>query len=135
MLHFIYSSLYFSATFFQYTIIGNKMEAFAMNNTTLKFGWLSPAGELWECCSYDHCSTARKIVDKYGYATIQHRCADDCLMANGWAYIGTSEFDYEYRIGWKNFLTDYQKNFLRPYFEDPTTPVNLIARQRWESEL
>ena len=100
----------------------------------LKTGWLSPIGDLFECDTYTHCRTAREIVYKFGYAWGEYKSADNCLMAKGWAYIGISEFDYEWRIGWGKFLTEYQKNFLKSYFEDTQRPVNIIAKARWESE-
>ena len=34
----------------------------------LKLGWLSPDGELVECNSFDHISSASEICDKLGYS-------------------------------------------------------------------
>ena len=33
-----------------------------------KLGWLSPDGELVECNSFDHISSASEICDKLGYS-------------------------------------------------------------------
>lgn len=99
-------------------------------------GWLSPAGELHKCDSWNHVEKAREIVDSYRYQTITHRSVDDCLMAHGWVYIGISTFlCHEWRIVWEKFLTPYQINFLKPYFEEPVLPVNSVARMRWEREV
>lgn len=99
----------------------------------LKIGWLSPSGELVECCSYDHIAAAKEIADTRGMAAAWH--PDDALMGAGWAYIGLSSFGTrELRIGWGKFLTDYQKNFLKPYFENEFIPVNGVAMMRWAEE-
>ena len=99
----------------------------------LKTGWLSPSGDFWECPCYEHICTAVEIVSKFNYMQIG-KSADDILYCNGWAHIGISTFGpNEWRISWKNFLTDYQKNFLKPYFED-YYPVNSISLYRWKTE-
>lgn len=100
----------------------------------LKTGWLAPDGSFFPCYSYDHAEEAREIVTKLGYSTIEYPHADDNLMAHGWCYIGISSFFcHEWRIGWNKFLTDLQKNFLKPYFESDL-PVNDFAKMRWERE-
>lgn len=92
-------------------------------------------GDLVECTSYDHVATAEGIVKKIGLSLPEKRHSDDALMEAGWAYIGVSSLGLpEWRIGWKHFLTDYQKNFLKQYFDDPKRPVNEMARYRWAEE-
>lgn len=114
-----------------------------MKYEELNTGWLSPAGEFFPCHSYDHNEEARVIVSKFGYSdlcqdeygTQKIIHADDNLMAHGWVYIGISTFFcHEWRIGWGKFLTEIQKRFLRPYFEESDLPVNEFAVYRWKQE-
>jgi len=106
----------------------------------LKTGWLSPDGELYECSSYDHVSTAHEIIDRFNIACglddkLRTIPDDDILLQHGWVYIGISCFlCHEWRIGWTKFLTEYQKEFLRPYFEDEIK-VNSLAVDRWNTEV
>lgn len=105
----------------------------------LKLGWLSPDGELYECGSYDHVSEASKIIKRFDlndvdtdFKKIPH---DDLLLNKSWVYIGISCFGkHEWRIIWNKFLTQYQKDFLKPYF-DNIIPVNAVARCKWEREV
>ena len=107
--------------------------------SNLKQGWLSPLGELYECGSYDHIDAADKIMRIYKYSNITPHtgfsaASDDILRSNGWVYIGISSWGcHEWRIGWKNFLTESQKAFLKPYFDD-TLPVNEFAAIRYKEE-
>lgn len=100
---------------------------------------VSSRWKLFKCHSYDHIAKAKEIVDKLGYSYIgpegKRVHADDNLMAHGWCYIGISCFMYhEWRIGWEKFLTEYQKQFLKPYFEESDLPVNDFAVMKWEQE-
>lgn len=110
-----------------------------MRYEELNTGWLAPDGSFFECCSYDHVSTARELVDKFGYPDIvdlQRIPADDNLMNHGWCYIGISSFlSHEWRVGWNKFLTENQKRFLKPYFEESDLPVNEFAVMRWKREV
>lgn len=107
---------------------------------TVITGWLSPSGEFVPCNSYDHIATARELVERFQYQNIMRKGRnlpdDDILLENGWAYIGISVlFSHEFSIGWKSFLTDYQKQFLQPYFNgEYNLPVNSVAKMRWEYE-
>lgn len=107
---------------------------------SLKQGWLSPTGEFFSCGSYDHLSLARDLsepllIPDIDPQTLRKISADDKLLDSGWVYIGISSFlCHEYRISWKRFLTDNQKNFLRPYFEQDYLPVNSVSSQMWEEE-
>ena len=110
-----------------------------MTTSGLKTGWLSPNGELYECTSYDHTDAARKIVSVFGYSPVTEQnyswSADDILMANRWVYIGISSLGVkEWRIGWKTFLTESQKIYLKPYFEDQHIPANAVAKERYKEE-
>ena len=103
-------------------------------NDDLKTGWLSPTGDFHPCYSYDHISEARSITGKFKYSECKN--PDEELMNAGWVYIGISSFMcHEWRIGWRKFLTDYQINFLKPYFEDSLIPVNDYAVLKWKREV
>lgn len=106
-----------------------------MDNNELKVGWLSPSGELVECPYFDHYSTAKRLVNKLGYASQTNVANDDILMEHGWVHIGISLLGVkEWAIFWEGFLTESQKNFLKPYFEDEERPMNITALCRWEEE-
>jgi len=96
----------------------------------LKTGWLSPDGDFYPCAVYEHLSLARKILqDEYANR------ADEKLQNKGFAEITISQLGIkEWRVYWKNFLTEQQKNFLKPYFEDNILPMSDIIRIRWERE-
>lgn len=101
----------------------------------LATGWLAPDGSFFECHSYDHNAEAKEIVDKIEYECTDNHY-DDFLMKKGWVYIGISSYGrHEWRIGWKNFLTNAQKVFLKPYFEESHIPVIEYAVWKWESEV
>lgn len=103
----------------------------------MKTGWLSPDGDMISCGSYDHIKTAHDLVQQCRYKTFfndKNHPDDDTLMHYGWAYIGKSELDSNYRIGWSGYLTDAQKNVLRPYFEDGTA-IDIWCRKRFEAEI
>lgn len=102
----------------------------------MKTGWLSPCGDFTECGCYEHLKAADKIVELFGYATFFNdriNDSDDTLMYYGWAYIGKSSIDHTYRVGWERFLTEQQKAFLAPYFEE-AVPMDEFSRYRYESE-
>lgn len=110
-----------------------------MNNKELKIGWLSPDGSFFECDAYGHTEEAREIVDKFGYSNInlegRYMQEDDNLMSHGWCYIGMSDFMCnEWRICWNKFLTENQKQFLNPYFENDDLSINKLSIWRWEQE-
>ena len=108
-----------------------------------KLGWLSPLGEFIPCGAYEHISVAEDICNRLNLSPIDFDIAnsslrsayDDILMNYGWVHIGISELDHDYRIGWNKHLTDYQKNFLKKYFESDIIRVNSIARIRWDREM
>lgn len=103
------------------------------NYEDLKTGWLSPAGDFFPCFSYDHNEEAREILKTLGRDYPHH--PDDELMEAGWVYIGISSFlVHEWRIGWNKFLTEYQINFLKPYFESDLS-VPDYTKWRWKREV
>lgn len=96
----------------------------------LQTGWLSPDGDFYPCRVYEHLSLARKILkDEYTNRP------DEKLQDSGFAEITISQLGVkEWRVYWKNFLTDQQKNFLKPYFEDEIFPMGNIVKMRWDRE-
>ena len=88
-----------------------------------KLGWLSPDGELVECNSFDHISSASEICDKLGYSYTNARgnTPDDVLLAHGWLHLTYSMLDHEYRIYYAYFnhvrLTEAQRAYIRPFKE------------------
>ena len=113
----------------------------------MKLGWLSPSGEFIECGYWEHLAIAHELVEKYYTTTIvtpnivsipsntKITPDDDLLLENGWVYIGISSFGTrELRIGWKKFLTEHQKYFLKPYFEQTEIDINSVAKLRWDEE-
>lgn len=101
-----------------------------VDKNELKTGWLSPSGDFYPCAVYEHLSLARKIL-KNEY---ENR-PDEKLHDRGFAEITISQLGTkEWRVYWKNFLTEQQKNFLKPYFEDDVFPMGSIVRTRWERE-
>ncbi len=102
-----------------------------MSRTTeLETGWLSPNGDFYPCGVYEHLSCARKILnDEYANR------ADEKLQDSGFAEITISQLGVkEWRVYWKNFLTEQQKNFLKPYFENEVFPMDDMVKMRWERE-
>lgn len=101
----------------------------------LKCGWLSPRGEIVPCEWYEHLSAAEKLVEKYDYRHSTLRHADDILLFCGWVRISQSAIGRkEWHISWDNFLTESQKNVLRPYFEDDEVPMSFGSKCWWERE-
>lgn len=105
----------------------------------LNTGWLAPDGSFYACNHYEHVETAGEIVNKYNYSEFdsegKHIPADDNLLNRGWCYIGIFLFwVHEWRIFWNKYLTEYQKRFLKPYFENGGLPVNDISKLDWEKE-
>ena len=96
----------------------------------LKTGWLSPNGDFYPCRTYEHIGTAQKIL-KDDNANL----ADEKLYSLGFVSITISQLiRKEWHIYWKNFLTEQQKNFLKPYFEVNTFPVGAATKIRWDKE-
>lgn len=102
----------------------------------LKTGWLAPDGTFIYCKTQDHFYMANEIAEKYGYLQPLGISVDDLIMNYGWVHISISTFlSHEWHIWWNKPLTEYQKNFLRPYFEESEIPVSIGAQACWEREL
>ena len=104
-----------------------------------KLGWLSPDGELVECNSFDHISSASEICDKIGYSYTNARgnAPDDVLLAHGWLHLTFSLLDHEYRIYYAYFnhvrLTEAQKAYIPPFKEMGYTFGDLFETT-WEED-
>ena len=95
----------------------------------LKTGWLSPNGDFYPCGVYEHLSLAREIL-KDEIANTDDEKLHDC----GFVSISISQLGVkEWRIYWKHFLTEAQKNFLKRYFEDDMAE-GITTNMRWERE-
>lgn len=101
-----------------------------------KIGWLDPTGTMIECGHSDHIATARTLVDLYHYQNPDHLPEDDVLLKHGWVHVTMSLLgNREWCIWWENRLTDYQKNYLRPYFEESEIQPFFGSLCKWESEM
>ena len=98
-------------------------------------GWLAPSGLLYECEIYEHYYLASKIIHDFNYSFNSTESDEDLLLECGWARITRSLMSGEYVIYWDNFLTDYQKNCLKPYFEDNTIKISKTCRLDFEEEM
>lgn len=110
-----------------------------MERTDFNIGWLSPDGSFFKCSSYDHTDTAEELVGKLNYPKVsmenRYIHADDNLMSHGWCYVGVSDFQHnEWRISWNKFLTEYQKQFLKSYFENEDINISRLSMWKWLQE-
>ena len=89
-----------------------------------KLGWLSPDGELVDCKSFDHISSASEICDKLGYSYTNARgnTPDDVLLAHGWLHLTFSLL-----------LTEAQRAYIRPFKEMGYTFGDLFETT-WEED-
>ena len=83
-------------------------------------GWLSPDGDLWKCDYYEHDATAEEICEKLN---ISHNTGffdrDRTLYSLKWCKLAISILGTkQYWVHWERPLTDYQRNFLKEYFEN-----------------
>ena len=101
----------------------------------MQTGWLAPNGDFYKCSLYEHIDVAREIIDKLAVQRNGQHHPDEILLSAGWVQITRSLLgNKEQNIFWKKFLTDYQKLFLRPYFENNDEYVSSVARMRWDRE-
>lgn len=103
----------------------------------LKLGWLSPEGEFIQCQHYDHTSVANDILNRLDNRTsyFQYHRPDDKLLELGWVHISIDILGKrELVIYWNKFLTEIQKEFLKPYFETTLIDVSFSCKAKWEKE-
>lgn len=98
-------------------------------------GFLSPSGELRECASYDHLSTALDICEELGRHCYNGLAAEDYLLDQGWIVIRAR--DVYGRIGYPRLddgqtivhLTDVQRAWLVEHYIDfPTDKQRSVDR-------
>ena len=92
-----------------------------------KLGWLAPDGSFLECGCFEHVSVAKELVEKF-YPNEPSSHYDDVLLDKGWVHIGISAIDHDYYFWWNKFLTEPQKQFMKPYFETDGR-LNLVWRR------
>lgn len=100
----------------------------------MQTGWLDPTGTFYPCKVFEHVEMANDLVDLLKIESPTYH-GDETLLKNGWVQITRSLLGVkEQNIFWEKFLTEYQKQFLRPYFEENDEPVSSTAMKRWEFE-
>lgn len=101
----------------------------------MQTGWLSPAGCFCPCEVYEHYDTAVKLVARIYPEIMDDECEDVTLLKRGWVQITRSQMGQKTQnIYWDKFLTEPQKQFLRPYFEENNELVASISVQKWKFE-
>lgn len=107
-----------------------------MNMDELKCGWLAPDGSFFPVGYAEHLAVARDILAQMNLqAADTKNMPDEVLLNRGWASITIlSLLDHGWEIAWRNHLSDYQKNFLKPYFENGLLPATKNTQQRWNLE-
>lgn len=99
--------------------------------SAIKCGWLSPYGEFTECNPYEHMSVAEKLTE----GKCLYYMSDRYLLKHGWAKIYRESFcGHKWFIAWRGFLSEWQKNFLRPIFEDSNNDIDFGCKAAWEIE-
>ena len=90
-----------------------------MAELVMPTGWLSPTGDLWKCEYYEHTATAEEICKKLNVAAERTWLGEEqALFSLGWCKLAISSFgSKKYWVHWERPLTDYQRNFLKEYFE------------------
>lgn len=101
----------------------------------MQTGWLAPNGDFYKCEVFDHVELAAEIVDKLNIQRGGRYHYDDILLSYGWVKITRSLLiRKEQNIIWDKFLTEYQKQFLRPYFEENDELIAFSSKARWDRE-
>lgn len=100
--------------------------------STIKCGWLSSSGDFIECEPYEHIVVAERLTkDKVPYFV-----ADDYLLNHGWVKIYRESFcGHKWHVTWEGFLSEAQKNYLRPIFDDSENDIYSYCRYCWEDEV
>lgn len=100
--------------------------------SSIDSGWLSPSGEFIQCDPYEHIATAEKLAgDKVPYFQ-----ADEYLMNHGWVKIYRGSYlDHKWHINWHGFLSEPQKSYLKPIFEDSIIDLYAYCLDDLEKEL
>jgi hypothetical protein len=101
----------------------------------MQTGWLAPNGDFYPCAVFDHIGIAEDIISKLNVTMNDRYHPDDVLLSAGWVQITRSLLGIkEQNIFWEKFLTEYQKQFLLPYFEENDEPLSSTSKMKWEFE-
>lgn len=102
----------------------------------MQTGWLAPNGDFYPCEVFDHIGAAEDIIDRLNIQINGRYSSDDILWHSGWVKITRSSIGMkEQNIVWEKYLTEYQKNFLKPYFEENDGQISSTAIILWEHEM
>lgn len=103
--------------------------------TEMPIGWLTPLGGMYECEEYEHLNMAKQLVKDYLYDRDNLRSDyDEILLERGWVHITYSYVMRCYNIYWNDFLSSYQKNYLRPFMENKAISIGKTSRLCFEEE-
>lgn len=99
--------------------------------SVIECGWLSSSGEFIPCEPYEHLAVAQELVDD----KVPYSVADDYLLDHEWVKIYRESYcGHKWRVNWKGFLSESQKLFLRPIFEDYENDIYDYCRECWKDE-
>jgi len=99
------------------------------NPNQLPSGFLSPDGKFYFAGFLEHCAIAGELCDWYGYEAGYGSLEKEPLIVlenKGWVHItGSKIFERGLHILFTtDFLTEEQKNSLRPLIENPPLPLS-----------
>ena len=101
----------------------------------MQTGWLDPAGCFYPCNIYEHYDLAIELVACIYPEIMDDEYEDVILLNRGWVQITRSQIGQKTQnIYWDRFLSEFQKQFLRPYFEDNDEPISSVSMMKWKHE-
>lgn len=99
--------------------------------SAIECGWLSWPGKFTACKPYDHLAIAEELANGMALYSV----ADDYLLDHGYVKIYRESFcGHKWFIAWRGFLSEAQKSYLRPIFEDAQNDIHVHCRECWENE-
>ena len=108
----------------------------------IETGWLDPAGDFYQCDVMDHHYFAECFLKDIKNSFDDHRLdsikdPEEQLENAGWVKITRSIFNREYSVIWgvHKTLSEYQKNYLRPIFENKDVDLCFTSICRLEKEM
>lgn len=88
-------------------------EAYPMNSTSFKTGWIRPNGDTFSCQVFEHLDLSISLCEQY-YDEYPKALADDFLMKHGWFKCSNKKYS-----GYRAYMTDIQaKYFLEHGFKN-----------------
>lgn len=81
-------------------------------------GWLSPTGDFIKTNEYAHHDIALKLVEQYNLFYDYNKHCDETLLNFNWCKICISRPQNTYKLFYNNYLTDYQKNWIKDKVEN-----------------